>query len=87
MKDGFVGFIRAPGGELPGDGVLRHRGHTGRHPEPGGLRQVGQLCQGILIGPVAVDADQHRPGAAALHLCQTPGGGHRHPAAVGGARR
>ena len=66
--------------------MFRYGGHGGHHPESSGMGDVGQFHQGVLVGAVAVDADQHGPGAAALHLAQPLSGDGGHPAPVGGHR-
>ena len=58
--------------------------YGGNHlePCPGGL--VTQLHQRILVGPVAIDAEQDGPGSVAVHRGQTCRSDGRHPSAVGG---
>ena len=72
------------GGILVGDGVLGNGGHSGHHLEARLDGGVLQLHQGVLIGPVAIHAHQHRPGAVALHGGQTLDGRGGNPASVGG---
>ena len=47
------------------EGMLCHRGHRRRADKAGAFQSILQLRQGILPGPVAVNADQHSIGTVA----------------------
>ena len=61
-----VQLIRPACRILVHDGVFRHGGHGGEDPEARLLRGVLQFHKGVLIGPVAIYADDHALRLAAM---------------------
>ena len=78
----YVLCIRATGGKLTGDRMLRNGGNGCNHLKTSLLCGIFQFYQRVLIGAVAIDANQDGPGTVAMHYTQPLCRHSRHTATV-----